>query len=75
MEKLEEYQTKKAALEVELETVNRDIILTEQSVEQQQQVFQQQFGTVDVPELEKIAQGYQASIDAKEAELIALENV
>ena len=40
MGKLEEYQAKKVALESELEQANKDIILSEQSVEQQQQVFQ-----------------------------------
>ncbi len=75
MGKLEDYQVKKTALESELETVNRDIIITEQSIAQQQEVFQQQFQTTDPEELKKIAQQYQASIEAKEQELAALENV
>lgn len=75
MSKAEEYQAKKANLEQELEAVNRDIIITEQSITQQQEIFQQQFQTTDPEELEKIAQQYQASIEAKEQELAALENV
>ena len=74
MDKLEEYQAKKSNLERELEQVNRDIIITEQSISQQQEIFQQQFQTTDVAELEKIAEQYQASIVAKESELHALEN-
>jgi len=73
MTKLEEYQGKKAALTSELETVNREIILTEQSVNQQKELFQQQFGTTDIEELKKIAAQYQESIGIKEAELAALE--
>jgi len=75
MTKLEEYQQKKAKLTTELETVNREIILTEQSVNQQKELFQSQFGTTDIEELKKIAAQYQESIGIKEAELAALEQV
>jgi len=74
MSKLEEYQNKKAALEIELEQVNRNIIISEQSISQQEEVFNQQFKTTDPVELQKIAEQYQATIQAKEAELLALEN-
>jgi len=73
MSKLEEYQTKKVALTSELEQVNRDCILTEQSVKQQEELFMQQFQTTDISELQKIATQYQDAIVAKEAELAALE--
>jgi hypothetical protein len=73
MTKLEEYQAKKASLEAELENINREIILTEQTVEQQKELFQNQFGTTDIEELKKIAAQYQESIVTKEAELMALE--
>ena len=73
MATLEEYQTKKAALEAEQETVKREIILTESSISQQQQVFQQQFNTVDIVELKKIGDQYAQSILAKEQELALLE--
>jgi len=73
MTKLEEYQAKKQQLQVELEAVNRDIILTEQSIKQQEEIFLTQFGTTDITKLQKISEQYQDSIIAKEAELEALE--
>ena len=75
MSKLEEYQTKKVQLDAELEAINREIILNEQSITQQQELFQQQFGTTDIDELNKIAAQYQESVTLKEAELEALEQV
>ncbi len=73
MTKLEEYQAKKQQLQSELEKVNREIILTEQTIQQQQEVFQTQFGTTDPVELQKISDQYKDSITIKEAELVALE--
>ena len=75
MATIEEYQAKKKILESELEMVNRDIIITEQNIKQQEEVFQQQFQTIDPVKLQEIAEQYQASIASKEAELLALENV
>jgi hypothetical protein len=73
MGKLEEYQAKKIELEQKLEQVNRDIIITEQSISQQQEIFQQQFGTTDIEALQTISKQYQDAIAAKEQELALLE--
>lgn len=73
MGKLEEYQAKKNELEQKLEQVNRDIIITEQSISQQQEIFQQQFGTIDIAALQTISQQYQDAIVLKEQELALLE--
>ena len=73
MGKLEEYQAKKVELERKLEQVNRDIIITEQSISQQQEIFQQQFGTTDIEALKVISQQYQDAIAGKEHELALLE--
>lgn len=73
MGKLEEYQAKKTQLEFQMEQVNRNIIITEQSIIQQQEVFKQQFGTIDTVELQKISQQYHEAILAKEQELMILE--
>lgn len=73
MTKLEEYQAKKNQISKELEQVNRDIILTEQSIKQQEELFMQQFNTTNVDELKIIAEKYQESIASAEAELLALE--
>lgn len=73
MSKLEEYQAKKKGLESKLEQINREVILTEQSVNQQKEIFMQQFNTVEPDELRKISQQYQDSIVLKEQELAMLE--
>ena len=73
MATIEEYQAKKSQYEAELEQVNRDIIIKEQSIKQKEEVFQQQFGTVNIDELNVIAQQYQEAIAVKEQELLALE--
>jgi hypothetical protein len=73
MTKLEEYNSKKAALQSQLDEINREIILNEQSIKQQEELFQQQFGTIDLEELKKISNQYNESIAAKEAELAELE--
>jgi len=73
MATLAEYQAKKTQYEAELEQVNRDIIIKEQSIKQKEEVFQQQFGTTDIAELTTIAQQYQDAIVLKEQELQALE--
>ncbi len=75
MDKLNEYQIKKEALETELAQVNRNIIITEQSISQQEEIFNQQFQTTDPVELQKIAEQYNVTIQTKEAELLALENL
>ena len=75
MTKIEEYTNKKSALEAELEILNRDMIISEQNIKQQQEVFQQQFGTTDIEQLKNIAEQYQASIASKESELQELESV
>ena len=72
MTTIEEYQAQKTQYEAELETVKRDIILTEQTIEQQKGIFVQQFGTDDITKLQEIAQQYQASIAQKENELALL---
>lgn len=73
MTKLEEYQAKKGQISQELEQVNRNIILTEQSVKHQEELFMQQFNTTNVGELTVIAEKYQEAIISAEAELLALE--
>jgi len=73
MTKLEEYQAKKNQINAEIEKVNRDIILTEQSIKTNEDLFLQQFGTTNIEELKVIAQQYQDTIIAKEAELQVLE--
>ena len=75
MTKIEEYQNKKATLETELGNLNRDIIITEQSIKTQEELFQQQFGTTDVTELQKIADTYTQTIFEKEQELATLDQV
>ncbi len=73
MTKLDEYKQKKTQLEGNLETIKRDVIITEQSIKQQEELFQSQFGTTDLEELNKINATYMQNIAAKEIELAALE--
>lgn len=75
MTKVEEYQNKKTQLETELETINRDIILTEQSINQKKELFQSQFSTTDPVELQTIADTYATNIAIKEQELLTLDQV
>jgi len=69
MKTIEEYKAQKQALEAQLEEVKKNIILTEQSIQQQETIFQTQFQTTDINELQKISEQYQASILEKEKEL------
>ena len=68
-----EYQAKKIELTTQLETVNRNIIITEQNIKQQEDMFMQQFGTVDPAELEKLANDYKVAIEANAQKLLQLE--
>jgi len=72
--KIEQYKSKKIELESQLEVIKRDIILTEQSISQQEELFTQQFGTTDIDELTKISLEYSSKISEKEAELDNLIN-
>jgi len=74
MTKIEEYNAKKAELQSQLEQVNRNIIIAEQNIKQQEAIFEQQFGTSDPVELQKIALQYQEQLVQKEQELTLLEN-
>lgn len=73
MTKLEEYQNKKAQLTTELENINREMILTEQTIKQQEEIFKQQFQTTDAEKLKAISESYQKSIEEAEKELQELE--
>lgn len=75
MTKIEEYQNKKVQLENELTEINRNIILTEQSISQSEELFKTQFDTTDPIKLQEIADNYTKIIQEKEAELASLDQV
>ena len=73
MGKIEEYTAKKEEYTTKLAEVNKNIILTEQSITQYEEVFQKQFGTIDIGELDKLVDSYQQTIIQKQSELAVLE--
>jgi len=72
-EKLTEYTNRKAALEVELETIKTNIIITEQNIKQQESLFIEQFQTTDINKLSEISASYEVQIKQAEKELAELE--
>jgi len=72
---IQEYKNKKEQLQTQLEAVKRDIILKEQTISQQEEIFTQQFGTTDESKLKEISDSYIQQIQAKEAELANLNIV
>jgi len=71
--KLEEYNKKKAEVELSLSNLNTQKILNDQKLKEQQELFQTQFGTTDQVKLAEILEGYKKEVAAKELELAALE--
>lgn len=73
-DKLTQYKNRKQQLQVELDNINRQIIITEQSINTMDATFKEQFGTCDINELENICNTYESNIQTLEAELQALES-
>jgi len=66
---IQEYKNKKEQLLSQLEAVKKEIILKEQTISQQEEIFMQQFGTIDESKLKEISDSYIQQIQAKEEEL------
>ncbi|MFA7129354.1 MAG: hypothetical protein WC136_09310 [Sphaerochaeta sp.] len=73
MDKLTQYKNRKQQLQTELDNINRQIIITEQSINTMNTTFQEQFGTHDATELETICNTYESNIVSLETELQQLE--
>ena len=72
-EELNKYTQRQNELTTEVENLNRQVIIAEQEVKQSQQYFQENFGTTDPSELEKIKNDYKTQLITLEEQLNTFE--
>jgi hypothetical protein len=70
---IQAYELKKTQLENQVQIFQRDKIISEEQLNQQNAILMQTFNTTDPMELAKIAENYQTEITKLEDELRVLE--